>query len=373
MSSSHPGGKEDSGIGDQVTKQAGTVKIAVVGASGYTGGELLRLLLIHPLIQITAVTSEKSAGSPVSSVFPHLASVLPLSFESLEPDTIAKRADAVFLALPHTKSLMPVSACLKAGKLVVDLSADYRLKDPRLYETWYKTPHPYPDLLKQAVYGLPELHRKEIQTAKLVASPGCYPTAAILQLAPLMAKGLIQPESVVIDAKSGISGAGRSPALPYHFPEAHESLEAYKIGQHRHIPEIEQELSALAASRGAAAMRVAFTPHLVPMNRGILSTAYCRLKEPMGQEDLRALYRDFYKGERFIRLQEGEASANPRHVRGSNFCDLALFTDARAGWVVTVAALDNLVKGAAGQAIQAMNLMLGFPEETGLLTPGVYP
>ncbi len=355
-----------------MTEQTGTVKVAVVGASGYTGGELLRLLLVHPRVQITAVTSEKSAGSPVASVFPHLASVLPLSFEALEPEAIAARADAVFLALPHTKSLLPASACLRAGKLVIDLSADYRLKDPSLYETWYQTAHPYPDLLKQAVYGLPELHREAIRTARLIASPGCYPTAAILQLAPLASKGLIRPDSVVIDAKSGISGAGRSPALPYHFPEAHESMEAYKVGQHRHIPEIEQELGALA-SRSGTAMRIAFTPHLAPMNRGILSTAYCRLTQPMDREALRALYRDFYKGERFIRLQEGEASANPRHVRGSNFCDLALFTDARAGWVVTVAALDNLVKGAAGQAIQAMNLVLGFPEETGLLSPGVYP
>lgn len=356
-----------------MTTQVETVKVAVVGASGYTGGELLRLLVTHPRVQITAVTSEKSAGNPIASVFPHLTSVLPLSFEALEPDTIAKRADVVFLALPHTKSLMPASACLKAGKLVIDLSADYRLKDPSLYETWYQTLHPYPDLLKQAVYGLPELHRKEIRTAKLVASPGCYPTAAILQLAPLATKGLIQPDSVVIDAKSGISGAGRSPALPYHFPEAHESIEAYKIGQHRHIPEIEQELGALATHSGTATMRIAFTPHLVPMNRGILSTAYCRLTQPMDREALRTLYQNFYKGERFIRLQEGETSANPRHVRGSNFCDLALFTDTRAGWVVTVAALDNLVKGAAGQAIQAMNLMLGFPEETGLLAPGVFP
>ncbi|TAJ26560.1 MAG: N-acetyl-gamma-glutamyl-phosphate reductase [Nitrospirae bacterium] len=367
-----------------MTRPATVVHVAVAGASGYAGAELLRLLMGHPRVKLTAVTSEKSAGSPVASVFPHLASVLPLSFEALAPEAIAKRADLVFLALPHTTSLMPASVCLAAGKHVVDLSADYRLKDPGQYETWYQTPHPYPDILKEAVYGLPELHKDAIRTARLVASPGCYPTAAILQLAPLVAKGLIQPDSIVIDAKSGVSGAGRSPALAYHFPEAHESIEAYKVGRHRHIPEIEQELNALAGSlagkgqqagtaRDAAKILVAFTPHLVPMNRGILSTAYCRLKAPLGREDLRALYKDFYKDARFVRLQDGDASANPRHVRGSNFCDLALFTDARAGWVVTVCALDNLVKGAAGQAIQAMNLMLGFPEETGLLAPGVYP
>lgn len=367
-----------------MTKPTEKVQVAVVGASGYAGAELLRLLLGHPRVAITAVTSEKSAGSSVASVFPHLASVCPLSFEALAPEAIAQRADFVFLALPHTKSLAPVSVCLAAGKHVVDLSADYRLKDPGQYETWYHTPHPYHALLKEAVYGLPELHKDAIRTARLVASPGCYPTAAILQLAPLAAQGLVQPDSIVIDAKSGVSGAGRSPALAYHFPEAHESIEAYKVGQHRHIPEIEQELNALAgrhagkgphakAAQDAAKILVAFTPHLVPMNRGILSTAYCRLKKPLGREELLALYKDFYKEAQFVRLQDDEASANPSHVRGSNFCDLALFTDTRAGWVVTVSAIDNLVKGAAGQAIQAMNLMLGFPERTGLLAPGAYP
>lgn len=352
-----------------------TVTVAVAGASGYTGGELLRLLLGHPRVKIAAVTSEKSAGSPVAASFPHLASVLSLSFEALAPEKIAKRADVIFLALPHTKSLEPVAACLAAGKRVVDLSADYRLKDPALYETWYQAPHAHRDLLREAVYGLPELHRDAIKAARLVASPGCYPTAAILQLAPLVAKGVVLPDTVVIDAKSGVSGAGRSPALPYHFPEAHESLEAYKVGQHRHIPEIEQELGLLSqrSATKADTVRVAFTPHLVPMNRGILSTAYCRLREPLGQDEVRALYASFYKDEWFIRLQSGNQSANPRHVRGSNFCDLAVFADARSGWVITVAALDNLVKGAAGQAIQAMNLMLGFPEDMGLRSPGIFP
>lgn len=365
-------------------KSSGPVKVAVLGASGYTGAELLRLLAGHPRMEIVAVTSEKSAGSSVSSVFPHLASLPPLSFEALSPDAIAKRADAVFLALPHTQSLQPVAACVAAGKRVVDLSADYRLKSPIAYETWYRTPHPHQDLLREAVYGLPELRRDAIRTARLVASPGCYPTAAILQLAPLAVKGLIQPDTIVIDAKSGVSGAGRSPALPYHFPEAHESVEAYQIGQHRHTPEIEQELSALTlrsarkdsrtpGADDAGPVKVVFTPHLVPMNRGILSTAYCRLRKRMEATELRALYRDFYKGERFIRIQEGEASPNPRSIRGSNFCDLAVFADTRSDWVVTVAALDNLVKGGAGQAIQAMNLMLGFSEETALTAPGVYP
>jgi len=361
--------------------QTRSVKVAVVGASGYTGGELLRLIAGHPKLTLAAVTSEKSAGSPVSAVFPHLASLVPCSFEALAPEAIAERAEAVFFALPHTKSFAPVAACLAANKPVVDLSADYRLKNPRSYETWYETVHPYPKLLEEAVYGLPELHRAKIRTARLVASPGCYPTAAILQLAPLVAKGLVHSDAIIIDA---ISGVGRNPALPYHFPEAHESVEAYKIGQHRHVPEIEQELSALVSSgtvRGiapsagydATTVKVVFTPHLVPMNRGILSTAYCRLQAAVGLEELRAIYRDYYKGERFVRLQEGDTCANPRNVRGSNFCDLAVFANAQAGWVITVAALDNLVKGAAGQALQAMNLMVGFPEEMGLTAPGAYP
>jgi N-acetyl-gamma-glutamyl-phosphate reductase len=333
-------------------------------------------------MSVTVVTSEKSAGQPIAAVFPHLASACGLSFEPLLPATLSARADAVFLALPHTKSVEPARACLSAGMRVVDLSADYRLKDAKAYETWYETPHPYPELLGEAVYGLPELHRAAIRSARLVASPGCYPTAAILQVAPLLARGLIHPDSIVVDAKSGVSGAGRSPALPYHFPEAHEGLEAYKIGRHRHVPEIEQELNALASQAGigrsaatSAGQRVtvAFTPHLVPMNRGILSTAYCRLRNVAEPAEIRALYADYYKEERFIRMKEGDASANPSQVRGSNYCDLAVFIDGRTGWVITTAALDNLVKGAAGQAIQAMNLMLGFPEEAGLQGAAVFP
>jgi N-acetyl-gamma-glutamyl-phosphate reductase len=346
-------------------------KIAIAGASGYAGAELVRLAAAHPYFEITAVTSEKSAGQAISSVFPSLKGIVEHRFEALAPEALAERADAVFLALPHTKSQDPVALCMKAGKLVVDLSADYRLKDVGTYEKWYQTPHAHPHLLQAAVYGLPELHRTAIAKAKLVASPGCYPTAAVLQLAPLFAKGLVQPDTIVIDAKSGVSGAGRSPALPYHFPEAHESLEPYKIGgQHRHTPEIEQELSQLLKNSGS--VTVTFTPHLVPMNRGILSTAYCRLTQNMPLSDLRDLYREFYKGERFVRLYE-DVTPNPRYIRGTNYCDVGVYTDSRAGWVVTVAAVDNLVKGAAGQAIQAMNVMLGIPEDTGLTAPGSYP
>jgi N-acetyl-gamma-glutamyl-phosphate reductase len=347
-----------------------TFRIAIAGASGYAGAELVRLAAAHPNFEITAVTSEKSAGQAVSSVFPSLQGIVEQRFEALAPETLAERADAIFLALPHTKSQDPVAVCIKAGKLVVDLSADYRLKDVGIYETWYHTPHNHPHLLQDAVYGLPELHRSAIAKTHLVASPGCYPTAAVLQLAPLFAEGLVQPETIVIDAKSGVSGAGRSPALPYHFPEAHESLEPYKIGQHRHIPEIEQELSGLMHKRSS--VTVTFTPHLVPMNRGILSTAYCKLTRTIQLTDLRSLYREFYKGERFVRLHE-DVVPNPRYIKGTNYCDIGVYLDSRAGRVVTVAAVDNLVKGAAGQAVQAMNLMLGIPEETGLTAPSSYP
>jgi N-acetyl-gamma-glutamyl-phosphate reductase len=345
-------------------------RIAIAGASGYAGAELVRLAAAHPYFTITAVTSEKSAGQSISSVFPSFKGIVDHQFEALAPETLTERADAIFLALPHTKSQDPVAACIKAGKPVVDLSADYRLKDVGIYETWYHTPHSYPHLLQDAVYGLPELHRAAIAKAKLVASPGCYPTAAVLQLAPLFAKRLAHPETIVIDAKSGVSGAGRSPALAYHFPEAHESLEPYKIGQHRHTPEIEQELSGLMDNVGS--VTVTFTPHLVPMNRGILSTAYCKPTQPMRLSDLRDLYREFYAGERFIRLYE-DLVPNPRYIKGTNYCDIGVYQDSRTGWVVTVAAVDNLVKGAAGQAIQAMNLMLGIPEDTGLAAAGSYP
>lgn len=351
-----------------------TVRVAVVGASGYVGGELLRLLATHPSVTLTTVTSEKSAGQPVSQLFPNLTNIISLSFESLDIPTIAQDTDVVFLALPHTHSLLPTSQLLAAGVTVIDLSADYRLQDPTVYKTWYETTHSHPELLQQAVYGLPELHRALITKAQLIASPGCYPTAAILQLAPLAAHGLIQAGSIIIDAKSGISGAGRSPALAFHFPESNESIEAYKIGRHRHIPEIEQELTRLTEQTSSPEpLTVTFTPHLVPMNRGILSTAYCHITKPLSLAEIQSLYTDFYKGEQFIRLLTGEQRANPRHVRGSNYCDIAIYQDPKSGRVISTAALDNLVKGAAGQALQAMNIRMGFPEHVGLTAPGIFP
>ena len=355
------------------------IKIAVIGGSGYAGGELLRLLAQHPFAKVTMVTGDKAVGFPVSSRFPNLETFCSLKFEPMDLPRITKLADLVFMALPHTKSIGPVAHFVKSKKRIIDLSADHRLRDQDIYKQWYGVTHSSPRLLQRSVYGLPELHRSKITRTQLVAVPGCYPTAAILQLAPLLAKGIIKENTIVIDAKSGVSGAGRSPAPGYHFPEAHDSITAYKIGQHRHTPEIEQELNAVflkahpRSEKKNHPMKVIFTPHLIPMNRGILSTAYAKMSKPMSTKALQELYRKFYRDERFVRIREESTHVSPNQVRGSNFCDIGVVTDPRTGNIITVAALDNLVKGAAGQAIQSMNLMMGYPEDTGLAAPGIFP
>lgn len=354
------------------------IRVAVIGASGYTGGELLRLLSLHPRITLSrVVASEKSQGLAVSSLLPHLTKIYDCSVSSLNPSSIAREIDVVFLALPHTQSLQPVADFFSYGKHVIDLSADYRLSDPTIYEKWYQTTHPFSDLLKEAVYGLPELNRMAISKSRLVAVPGCYPTVAILQLAPFIAENLLETSSIIIDAKSGISGAGRSPALAYHFPESHEAIHAYKISKHRHLPEIEQELTRLALTSSSTPPphlpSLIFTPHLIPINRGILSTAYAKLKPGLDQSHLDAAYRKHYQNEYFMRIFPQAESVNPNNLRGSNFCDLSCTYDPRTGYLITTGALDNLVKGAAGQAIQCMNLMVGLPENMGLTGPGIFP
>ena len=345
------------------------MNIAIVGSSGYTGGELMRILLNHPKVTVTAITSEKSAGKPITSVFPHLAGLTSLVCEPLDPDTISKKSDFVFLALPHVTAQEAAFRFHLLGKNVVDLSADYRLSDPAVYATWYEHTHQYPELLKQAVYGLPELHREKIKKASLIANPGCYPTSAILGLAPLMHKGRIDPGSIIIDSKSGVSGAGRSPSLAHHYPEVNEGFMAYKVGTHRHMPEIEQELSSLAGKQ----VTVSFTPHLVPMNRGILTTIYAKQKSPVVTDQLHVWYQDFYQDAPFVRLLPVGQFPNVRNVRGSNFCDIGVYADPRTGRAVVVTAIDNLVKGASGQAIQNMNLMMGYEEAEGLRFAGVFP
>jgi N-acetyl-gamma-glutamyl-phosphate reductase len=347
----------------------GKLTIAIVGSSGYTGGELMRILLNHPNVSVTSITSEKSAGQPIGSIFPHLAGLTTLVCEPLDPETIAKKADFVFLALPHLTAQEAAFHFHKLGKRIVDLSADYRLADPVQYEKWYEHRHQYPELLKIAVYGLPELHREKIKRASLVANPGCYPTGAILGLAPLLKKGLVDPHSIIIDSKSGVSGAGRSPSLAHHYPEVNEGCMAYKIGSHRHIPEIEQELSNLASTR----LILSFTPHLVPMNRGILTTIYAKMAMQTDTDSLNVLYRNFYKNEPFVRTLLAGHFPNVRNVRGSNFCDIGIIADTRTGRLVVVTAIDNLVKGASGQAVQNMNLMMGFEETSALKSAALFP
>lgn len=345
------------------------LNIAIVGSSGYTGGELYRLLINHPRVRVTSVTSEKSAGKPLTSIFPHLAGLTDLVCEPLDPEAIAQKTDFVFLALPHVTAQEAAFRFHQLGKKVVDLSADYRLAEPAVYETWYEHCHQYPELLKSAVYGLPELHREKIKKALLVANPGCYPTSAILALAPLIKKGVVDLKSLIIDSKSGVSGAGRSPSLVHHYPEVNEGLMAYKIGTHRHTPEIEQELTLLAGH----AVTISFTPHLIPMNRGILTTSYAALNTAADTGVVHTLYREFYRDEPFVRLLAPGEFPNVRNVRGSNFCDIGVYADRRTGRVVVVSAIDNLVKGASGQAIQNMNLMMGFHEMEGIKVAGLFP
>jgi N-acetyl-gamma-glutamyl-phosphate reductase len=343
--------------------------IAIVGSSGYTGGELCRLLINHPRVRVTSVTSEKSAGKPLASVFPHLASLTDLACEPLDPEAIAQKTDFVFLALPHVTAQEVAYQFHQLGKKVVDLSADYRLADPAVYELWYEHRHQRPELLTRAVYGLPELHRERIKQASLVANPGCYPTGAILALAPLIKKGAVDLKSIIIDSKSGVSGAGRSPSLSHHYPEVNEGLMAYKIGTHRHTPEIEQELTMLAGH----AVTISFTPHLIPMNRGILTTSYAALNTAADTGVVHTLYREFYREEPFVRILAPGEFPNVRNVKGSNFCDIGVYADRRTGRVVVISVIDNLVKGASGQAIQNMNLMLGFNEMEGIKVAGLFP
>ena len=348
------------------------IRVAVAGASGYMGAELLRLLLVHPRVILTGATSERLAGEPLTRAYPHLRGLTEVAFHDLDAGWLAEVADVVFLALPHMESQRAVPGLRARGRRVIDLSADYRLRDPEDYVTWYKAPHVDPAGLAEAVYGLPELHRKAISGASLVASPGCYAVGAVLAIAPLLKNGLARLEGIVIDGKSGVTGAGaqgRNVDPMYLYTEANENLQAYGIASHRHTPEIEQELSALAG----APVRVGFTPHLVPLNRGLLTTASVPLAGALSTSDLLRVYRDFYADESFVRvLGEGERSTT-RHVVGSNYCDLTVVADPRTGRAVCVSAIDNLGKGGSANGVQNLNLLFGWNERTGLDAAPVYP
>ena len=345
------------------------LNVAIVGASGYTGLELIRLLNCHPGVAVTCLTSEQSAGKRISDVFPTLRGRCDLLLENLEPVRVAEKADLIFTALPHKAAMAVIPTFLKLGRRVIDLSADYRLSDPQVYGEWYE-PHQDPVNLKKAVYGLPELRRSKIKGAKLIANPGCYPTSIILGLAPLLKKGLIDPASIIADSASGVSGAGRAAKVDSLYCEVNDGFKAYGVGGvHRHTPEIEQELSLLAG----ADLKITFTPHLVPMDRGILSTIYAAPLKELTAAGLVKLYQEFYKGEPFVRVLPAGSLPSTAFVRGSNFCDIAPLADVRTGRVIVVSAIDNLVKGASGQAVQNMNIICGFPETMGLDGLAVYP
>lgn len=345
------------------------LKVAVVGASGYTGVELIRILHNHPEVAVTTVTSEQSSGKLLSDIFPSLRGRYDKTLEPLVPEIIAEKADIVFTALPHKAAMAVVPTFLDAGKIVIDLSADYRLHDPAVYAAWYE-PHLNPQLLPDAVYGLPELRREEIARTRLVANPGCYPTSIILGLMPLLRAGLIDTTSIIADSKSGVSGAGRGAKVDSLYSEVNEGFKAYGVGGvHRHIPEIEQELSLLAGVKTI----ISFTPHLVPMDRGILSTIYASPVNPISAAEIHALYEEQYEGEAFVRILKLGEFPSTAFVRGSNFCDIGVSVDKRTGRIIVVSALDNLVKGAAGQAVQNMNLVCDFPETMGLELMPIYP
>jgi len=343
-------------------------KIGIAGASGYTGLELIRLLTNHPEAEIAFLTSETYQGEAISKVFPSISGFANIKLSSIESIS-SDNCEIVFLALPHTTSMEKVPSFLKERTRVIDLSADYRLKDPAVFKKWYSVSHQQPALLKEAVYGLPEIHREAIKSARLVANPGCYPTSIILALAPLVTEDWVDLSSIVADAKSGVSGAGRKTSLVTHFSEVNEGVSAYDIAVHRHTPEIEQELSGLAKTN----VQISFSPHLVPMTRGMLSTIYINLKQDIPIENLVEHFQKFYTEEPFIRILPSGEYANSHFTVSSNFCDIGVQVDKRNRRAIITSAIDNLIKGASGQAIQNMNLMLGIPETPGLNFPGIFP
>jgi N-acetyl-gamma-glutamyl-phosphate reductase len=344
-------------------------KIGICGASGYTGIELLRILALHPQVEVTAITSEKSAGKKLQEVFPFLSAYGNHTFEPMDRGKLLSKADLFFLALPHGASQEAVHYFFSNGKRVIDLSADYRISDAATYAEWYGLMHNYKNTLKKAVYGLPEIYRKKIQKARLIANPGCYPTSTILGLMPALRSRLIDPSTIIIDSKSGTSGAGRKADLGVSYCEVNEGFKAYGIATHRHTPEIEQEISCLAGEK----VVVNFTPHLLPVDRGILTTIYAKLTKQMDTKQVLGLYTRAYASEPFIRVLAEGIFPNIKHVRGSNTCEIGVKVNARTNTLIIISAIDNLVKGAAGQAVQNMNLMMGFGETEGISQLALFP
>lgn len=342
------------------------ISVGIVGGTGYTGVELLRILTMHPNVEIKVVTSRGEAGNKVSSVYPSLMAHLDLLFT--QPDVAAlKECDCVFFAAPNGTAMLMTPELLKAGVKVIDLAADFRIKDPSVWEHWYKQPHACEDVLQTAVYGLPELHREKIKQAQLIANPGCYPTAVILGFLPLLEAGLAKDTQLIADTKSGVSGAGRAASVPTLYSEAGENFKAYNVNAHRHWPEIKQELEDVAAH----SLSFVFTPHLVPMVRGIFASLY--VTKAKSVDNLATLYKQRYQDEPFVQVLEDGALPETKYVRASNQCMLSVSCPYESETAVVLSVIDNLVKGAAGQAVQNMNLMFGFDETTALLQPGLFP
>lgn len=336
------------------------IHAAIIGATGYAGAELVRLLGGHPEVEITGLSSVSFAGQPIADVYPNFKKK-PLPVLTDE-DTAIQGADVVFASLPHGLSEPLAEKCAAQNTLLIDLGADFRLESEEDYEEWYKKPFDKPELHGGAVYSLPELFRDRIKTASIIANPGCYPTAAALGLAPALKNGLVHTEGIIIDAKSGVTGAGRGLTQNTHYPETNESISAYKIGAHRHTPEIEQTLSHMAG----APITLTFVPHLLPVNRGIEETIYVKLKDGVTMDTVRKAYEEFYKDEMFVRLEKEGSVAQIRCVNRSNFCDISLHCDKRTGTLIVCSCIDNMVKGAAGQAIQNMNIYFNLPESMGI-------
>jgi N-acetyl-gamma-glutamyl-phosphate reductase len=341
-------------------------KVAVIGASGYSGEVLVQLLLNHPHAELVAVTSRQNAGQTLAKVFPKFAS-LPksktLRFTEPNAEILAKQADVVFLALPHGVASEYAAPLLAAGCTVIDLSADFRLKSAAIYKEFYAHDHPAPDLLKKSVYGLPEIYREQIKKSSLIASPGCYPTSILLPVIPLLKAGLVKPTGIIADSLSGVSGAGRKAEVDYLFCECNESVRPYGVPKHRHLSEIEQELSLAAKTQ----VTIQFTPHLIPVNRGILTTLYLEPAGKLTEEKISACYKKFYGDEPFIRLLNGKNLPDTKNVNGTNVIEIAWRLDSRTGRLVVMSAEDNLVKGASGQAVQSLNISCGWPETAGLI------
>ena len=343
-------------------------KVGIIG-DGYTAAELVRIIAGHDQLEVAMVTSTENIGQSMAQIYPHLRNFTKVVCSATDVETLKQKCDAVFMALPHGLSVPLVQELSGAGVRCVDLGADFRLKDSRIYEQYYEMVHPAPEMLAEAVYGIPELYREEIRGAQIVANPGCFPTSAIVPLAPLLEAGVIESQGIVVDSKSGVSGAGKALKASSHFCEVNEGIKAYGVGTHRHGPEIAQELSLAAGE----AVGMIFTPHLVPMNRGILSTCYCRLRPGARANQIREVLEDKYRAEYFVDILPEGIFPHTKWVYGSNLVQIGIYAEQGSGNVIVVSALDNLCKGASGQAVQNLNLMLGLEETQGLRFAGVHP